>query len=85
MDTYNKAGVNTSNSFNTPPWKKRKVPGRYALLICFDGPQAKQAVLHCLGELKATKRLNVGFVPEVYDAEACCAMLHDCRQHPLHF
>jgi len=65
--------------------------GRYAVLICFDGPQAQQAAEDYLKYLTMMIKANAARVSTPQDrarlthlkAYPCCLALHDCVKHPL--
>lgn len=81
----NKMGV--SSIYSRPA--KKPGPGskygRYAVLICFDGPEAKSKAWEAHRLLASSIRSDNNQVPLMMRSlrQACCLALHDCVQHPL--
>lgn len=65
--------------------------GRYAVLVCFDGPQAKLAAEDYLKYVTMAEKAPMARMSSPsdrirfmrFDAHPCCLALHDCVQHPL--
>jgi hypothetical protein len=70
--------------------------GRYAVLVCFDGPNAEQVATYAVNRWR--NQINMGNVTIVSPQQlcesadeasdrkgtkVCCLALHDCVKHPL--